>query len=857
MLQSELVINNEFTSILKTCDNIYDVENNVIDKTENPVKFSPLCRTRSVRSSDFFSRLTSRFHTSNEIMPNGCKYFKILPNGFKTIIIEEQPRIRTIKAKINIDQIIEKLKMTGKLKEYGYENFADEHFEERVNGVPYSFQLSFPYVVFIITLNHNNELRELKPFFRIHPITSLRDYLFKAPLYNIPDSQKMCLGSTHTFPSVLETVESIIEAFWFNVYNNDYSNNVRSYNDSEAFEVQDYLTWMYYSKKNPMFIYNVKWIKYYDINHVLNSVNQNYNYTVNMLELFSSAISETTSDSVATTPRSVNITYSTCVGRNGDPIAVGDELSFNNKKMYLYSIISKDYGDSLDSVELEDEEGKVIEVPFREFERGYKTIYQPKLIKEITVSGKVIKPESIITFKMGDLNVFKQIKSIRIAQDGKIEVLIGSDHYLIENIDFNVIDLSNILIQGKPLEKDKYYSTISLDGSYRSWFAIKKICFEKISIGGGRVSLQFRIDGYNRGVTMSLDKLNNMEEGEKFIDEKSIELHEVVCHYDRLLTSTINNLPKIQLIKNKGILIDDSRRFSDYLYNLNSNNIKAILDKIILENGTRLFIPGSIIDVNFKIGEPIIYSNWDNPEDMLTVSTIDKFDYNSLDNILYICSTSLNKKTEFKIPFIYFKDNVVNVGIVRKISSKCGAWKSGDKIKANVAGIPNFPKKDVNTIIGFIGDGGTKYPLALCSNLCTLWMNEETISKFDLHLLKSVKWLKMENSPIDINKIKWQYGDFYKRVNSTNVRFLVKKSASMTSFYNYYLSQWGDFDGGYTISKSDLNYGHIRHGILMPRLSLTNTRLRSKKCIPNYLGGYILEEDISIYNSSEQFVEDF
>ncbi len=50
----------------------------------------------------------------------------------------------------------------------------------------------------------------------------------------------------------------------------------------------------------------------------------------------------------------------------------------------------------------------------------------------------------------------------------------------------------------------------------------------------------------------------------------------------------------------------------------------------------------------------------------------------------------------------------------------------------------------------------------------------------------------------------------------------------MTSFYNYYLSQWGDFDGGYTISKSDLNYGHIRHGILMPRLSLTNTRLRSK-----------------------------
>jgi hypothetical protein len=855
----EIVIGEYYTSIIGTDDDTYQVGRNLEYDETKLVPFNPMYRKRTIKTKDFFSSLKSNLTNDTEILPIGCKYFKTFENGRKLLIIEEPPRIRTIKVDIGQEAVIEKLRTTGKLKEYGYEDYL----ETKNGSKEHSFQLAFPYVVFVMLLNKKNGLVQMKPFFRLHPITSLSDYLFKAPLYNIPSSQSICLGSLRNFPNILETTENIIETFWLNKYNKDYTDNIAEYEKSEAFEVHDYFSWQYFTKNDPMFIYNVKWIKYRkNLNQVVNEIRDQSlgsDGVGNSYGIIENIVSGSTSSNLPPKPGVRNFTYAMAMG-NGLTVEIGDEVIFDSEKMYLYSITTTDHGESYGDIELENEKGELIAVPYRDFEREFNKSIIKNELKEAVVQGKVIKPDDIITYKSGDYKLHKRIKSIRVAQDGKIEALIGSDHYLIENIDFEVMDLNEIKIDGEPLDKEKDYYIMTSSDRYNNSYKLKKMRYDHISISSiGNILIRFTPLETRRGDTISIN-YNNYQKGNEeydFINPDKFIIPDVFCHFDKLLfNGDGKEKSKFKIIKEKGIFIENHNNIRSYLGC--SDGDKQMLEKILIADGTRLFIPCVSSDIDFKIGDPIVYANWEKPEDMLTISSIDSFEFDEDSSKLYIHSTSLNKKVKFKIPYINFKTNEVNIGVIRKVESKCGDWKSGDKIKAKVAGITNFPKKDTNSIIAFINDGATKYPLAICSNLCTLWMNEDTIAKFDRIPFKTPAWSKHEITPFDTSKIKWQHGDqFINNYQAETIKFLGRKYGTKYSFEYHYCTSWGSIEWGTRISKATLDE-NIRHGFIMPRISVNNpTTAENKKGFPNMLGGFMLDNNSRIYLRSEQFKEDF
>ena len=855
-MNNEIVIGQRYTSILSTDTDINTLQRNETYKENTPVLHEPIYRKRTVRTSDFFNKLKNQFSSNNEIMPTGCKFFQKFGSGYKLLIVEETPKIRTIKADIGINAIIEKLNKTGKLKEYGYENYLKES-----TGSPYSFQLSFPYVVFIILLNDNNELVNVKPFFRLQPVTSLADHLFKAPLYNIPDGQDICLGAVESFPTIYESVENIIELFWLNIYNSDYTNNIRSYNNSDAFEVQDYLTWMYFTKMNPMFIYNVQWIKYdYNLGYIINNTKKSYirnRSSYSSYELIHDSAFHSNNEDLNPEPAAKNTSFSCYIEDTN--IEIGDEITFDNKTYYLYSIVTKNDGYNYDSVELEDSEGSFIRVPYKEFERGFKSIYKQNFLEEADVNGTIIKPGDILNCKIGDYNVYRKVKSLRKALDGKIEAMIGSDHYLIENVDFEIINTSNILIEGKPLDVNKKYYLLHSIENYTPTYRLREAEFTEININNnGGFIIKFKdLDG--RNININLNDYENDESSYTFIEEDDLVDVDVLCNFDKILINVNESEKRFRVIKGKGIAINSNNSIRSYIPS--DYHEKNILDKILIEDGTRLHIPGTMIDIDFKVGDPIMYANWDNPDDMMVISSVDKFEYDKEDKTLYVYSTSLNKNNNYKIPYVNLDIGRVNIGVIRKVESQCGLWKSGDKIKANSTGITNFPKKDTNTIIAFINDGATKYPLAVCSNLCTLWMNEETINKFDLISLKSTRWPKLDNAPIILEKIKWQHGDNFinKRDGAiNNIKFLTKRQGTKYAFEYHYTMNSASLEWGTNTTKSDLDAYYKRHGFIMPRIPVTNRwSATSKRGFPNMLGGFITSNSSRVFIRSEQLKEDF
>jgi hypothetical protein len=863
-VNNEIVIGREFTSILQTDTDMDSVRENYEYEENNDVIHKPVIRNRSIRTSDFLNTLNSEIIPTNEILPNGCRYCQNINNEYKAIVVEEPPRIRTIKVDMGIEAVVEKLKKTGKLEEFGYENYLNEN----PGGATKQFQLSFPYVVFIILLNQRNEMVTMKPFFRLHPITSLADYVCKAPLYNIPSGQDICLGGVNSFDTVSETVENIIETFWLNIYNYDYTENIKAYEKSEAFEVQDYLTWMYYTKVNPMFIYNVKWINYdHNIGRIINDFkrsfgggrnNRNSDSSYERLRHIVSDSSSSQSPEAITHPNIKNASFSVVI--NEDVVSVGDKLLFEEKPYYLYSIITHDNGYTYASVELEDKEGNIINVPFDDFEDDYKSLYQPQFIEETEIQGKTIKPGTIISCKIGTYTVYKKIKKIREALDGKIECLIGNDHYLIENIDFDTIDISNVKIEGKPLETDKNYYMIENSDSYSPTFVMKILKFDSVSVtNSGSFVIKFKYNNGDRNIGYNVD-LNDYEDSnnsKQFIEENELEEHPVIVQFDKLLVN-FNSRRPLKSIKNKGTVVSPNCRFNDYLPGRDDK--KRLVENILIEDGKRLFIPG-MVNQDFKVGDPIVYANWETPEDMLIISSIDKFEFNEEENKIYVHSTSLNKKHTYKIPYVNLATFRVNIGVIRKVVSQVGEWRSGDKIKALTTGITNFPKKDTNSIVAFIDDGSTKYPIALCSNLCSLWMNEATIEKFLRFPIKTKEWKKFENAPFDVNKIKWQHGDNIvtnQRHSNNQIMFLGRRQGTQYGFEYHYCQDRGGMEWGTNITKPNLDQYYARHGFIMPRIAVSNRfGANNRRGFPNFLGGYIRSNNSRVYLRSEQFKEEF
>lgn len=801
----------------------------------------PLAKGRNVRTKDLIENIRRLVDPSSEILPDGCKAFKTLSNGSKIIVVEEPPKVRSIFVDEDPGPAIEVLKQTGRLTKDGERKFYELNPES-----PYQYQLSFPYVVFLIGMTHDNQEVVTYPYFRLQPITSYSDYLIRAPLYNIPNGQDICLGTKSSSRNVNGVVDGIKENFWTRVFNRDYTINVSAYKD--VFEVSSHLTWMFNTLIDPMFIYDIKWLMddrtIHDVMGAIEDRLKDYNRVRPGFDIIIDSVKHVKSASSRTPSTSVNTVESHEI--DDRIVSLGDEVIFDGKPYYVYSFVGEP-GDVPEVVELEDENGDITEVDLYTSKHLIKVPSNEKILESIEVNDFTLKSNDIIEVKE-PFKSFKRVKGIRISRDNQIEVKMGRFWYLIENIDVEKFDTENITFNGVRIKVDElieFVNTSDRNGRhslYNPQLITKRMKFYDCDFSRSN-ELRFVFKD-NNDYTVTIDPNDDTW---KIVTTENYITPESLLIGNRIFINKPDPVdalkPSFHVVPDYGIINNLKGEIDFEHYCSSSEDIILSCFDADMTNFSIMTIEGKRIE--YKVGDPIIYFDWENPTNILMISVIEKFERRG--DSVYVISKSINKLHEFTIPLIDLNSNTFNVGIIRKVVARYGEWSSGDKLRANVPRLTNFPKKDVNAIIAIIADGFTKYPLALCSNLCTLWMNEETINKFDVYKRNDPKW-KTKIAKFDVNKIKIQYGDIFRGRSSSQLKLVIgieQNELKVASNRGSEISrQW--------IYKHNLeNYN--RHGVLLPRYPITNNRAMSNEAVPNFMGGYYAVGNMGLWCRCESF----
>ncbi len=805
----EIVINKDYTSIVSS-DNSPDTP------------FEPIKREKIITTASFGNNLSSQF-TGSEILPIGTRYYKN-DLGSKIILIEQPPGLRTVKVSYDLSYLYESLESRGLIKELGLEkfNFAKETHDLR---------LSFPFIVFLIKLNSDNQMEYTKIFFRLQPVSSLNDYLFIIPLMNVSGSQDICLGESlkgEKNDTVNDGVMSVLNKFWFNKFNSDYLDNVRLYEKAKEWGVTDVLSWSYYTKRDPMFIYKVKWIQYkktlgeeIDIMNKLDESGGIFNNVFRAVTFQKPG--QKRKDGILEVPlrtKSISI--------DGYTITIGDIFKFNRKEYIVVSFMGLGNSNSRPStIIFEDSEGNelVKKITASEKKSLQKQIEDAETVESIEVNGEVINTDDIlnVNFKLG--KKYKAVKKIRIAIDGKSEVQFNDgDFYFIENIKYDKVVIEDIKIGDTKIEKDKTYVIINKDdqGGFISVLGIFGK-FEGFDIEKSeQISIKF---SDSSTVPLGSDKYQVIEYEEKDENPNCIRIHH------KLTTNHVDG-EKAIIIKGKCII-------RPYMSESNYSSEMAKIEVLdSLDKPTEVNIKSYDIDLNFKIGDHIIAATWKEPKYMIEPQTITGFDIK--DDILHFIVKESGGSSH-NVPYIDFNTGFVNICGIRKISTdEYGGITPGSKIRCKISGIIHFPKKDINTVVGFINDTGTNHPLMLCSNGLTLWAHPDMLSLFEVYKEGSKQWKSFINAPVCLDNAKYQSGDIFYWNDNPLALFIVGYQGDLKKMRLFQLNDGYGLGWSDTFDTDFINKNFTRIGILTPRYSLADYgSLVIKHGFPNLLGGLV------------------
>ena len=210
-------------------------------------------RNKVMREEKFFELLNNNFNRSDQILPLNCRYIENLRGGTRVVVTEDPPKIRTCTFNVDLDRMLERVKLEGNLNRFGLENFQEE------NKRPYNLRLSLPFIVYIFVIDNRNHMHSMFLAFRLSPISSMYDYLLTPNLLNISDNLLVCLGDgePRNTPTLSELIDIKINKFWSNPFNFDYTSLHNLYKNTEG--ISNYLSWAYYSSIDPMFIFKTKW----------------------------------------------------------------------------------------------------------------------------------------------------------------------------------------------------------------------------------------------------------------------------------------------------------------------------------------------------------------------------------------------------------------------------------------------------------------------------------------------------------------------------------------------------------------------------------------------------------------------
>jgi len=798
----------------------------------------PFSRTKTVMTDTLMKKILTNEQQEAGMLPPNCRYLQKYTNG-TIAVIEVPPAVRTIAVDMNFDKVLDRLQESGKLDEYGY-NYKDEMDAQR----PYMFTLAIPFTIFILTMNNNFEVTGGQVYFRTKEISGLGDYLLKAPFSNISDGGFICFGDKiyNKAKSIYSATIHAQNVWWGTIFNSDYTYNLEAYNKTPG--LCDYFTWQYLSHTNPLFIYNAKWLR------IATKLGERLSYTrqgANLEDHRSSPYSILVSAFTKRAPtgeikkpfkrarKQLPLYYDMAQGvflTNRVCAHVGDAFLYNKKKELAHIDNFIGFLDASEPHTIRiNKNGKLIRMRMTEKVKSYiaKKVTQYTSRASIEINGKVIKKGEILIFKnTSGYEVYKKVKLIRQAVDGLMELHVGVEYYLSDNLpEFEKYDPSSVKLYGREITKDDEYILLRDSGSKVPLYPGARVKYTGADIDRND-QLNFKFANTSSPNNYNIVSTNVQKS--RLIDPESVEEVKGIFRVGRSLyyNSKESSAP---LWKTPYGYIKDSEA------TLQNPGFQEVKEQLLKDD--ELSIQSFDLDISFKIGDKVVVADWRNPLNMLSSKVIQGFKTDDNDSSI---SLILQDKHEKLSSYIYIQSNVVKVGTVRKISNIHKGIKVGTKIIAKEAGIPCFPKKDANIIIGFITDTGVDEPLVLCSNCCTLWF-DDMMDKFERVTIRARKWKEIPHADIDLSKIKFQAGD------------LVEATGDYGNSHGYVLYcddpkydslQMKAHSLSYYIQHSEYFYLDRRlmkelkfDSIISPRIkSISTDRVKSSPCFPNFHGAY-------------------
>lgn len=850
-MTEEIFINDTFVRNVKSISN---VDKNAKDINDHKRKTEPITVDSIIRTKDFMKIFNSSMNQELELIPDNCRYMKNLSDKSKIFVLEDEPRLRTVSFNFDPTVMLEILKQNGK-----YDTFNLSEFK---TSIPFKLTLSIPYVVYILHLRNGGGF-DLLLFYRLAPISSMDDYLLEPCLPNISDQYQVCLGPISTkndsnINSVNSKIRKIIDSFWFNSFNYDYFLHCDRY--KEVPELSDLFTYSFNSKKDPMFIFSTKWFNTgYTLNEIIKKQTKDYNFHEfsDIFEYFQKSI-EKSSNSLESQDENYliekrSLSESICLS-NDCIISIGDKIELDEIKYYINSFKYDPYGE-LRYIVLEDENNNIVEKEMdANFSKQIQNQFKNKEINSIVIGDEILREGDIVYFNNNE-NV-KLIEKIIQTRDGMNHIKIGKEFYLESSFLNKTLKKfkGELEFGGTKLILDNEYIFISSHDSRKS------ICFSKFkgifkghSFKDGRIILKFQQENNkNLFLTFADSKVY------KIIDRTLLKSSpEIFRIYDQISTEKLCYIDKFGFCDFESKTNLSDLRSREYLYN-SSIGIKYFTDFCNNKN-QELNIKSFDHDIIYKIGDSVIFINWNEPETMLKIQTITNFIIEDDYFKLTLEDNSGNSKNVSLINLITGQGEFASI---RQVCNQINEMKVGMKMQPIKKGIQDFPMKDNFEIKAFVVD--SKYPLVLFSNGRTLYF-EDMMQNFVIVNSKSKRALK-PSAEFNLN-IKMQDGDIFKYsddmiqlVYSSNFNRMYSYTLSSSGYYSYKIRDFGTYMRSYVKSKIS-----SRIGLLKPRISDQKMReLRTEKGFPSIFSeifhniediGYGIREDLSFLKNDSEVEE--
>jgi len=846
-LVNEIVINNMYTRYVKS----------ILPNDGDSTKTKPKLLVSKIQTAEFLKRLSSKAGIG--ILPKNCRYVEN-HNPYLVYVIEDAPMLRTVNVDIRLNGEIEQLKTAGFLEKYGYESFL-----KNFPNPPYKMQLSFPYVIYVMLFEASSErFVKLYIFYRLHPLGSVDEYLLQTNLLNVGDGSAVCIGDLNLsgIQDINEKVETVINKFWANRFNNDITSQYNYYKEEPL--ISTFLSWKHHTKVDPMFIFDVKWkrnsynLKLF-IERTCGSRIMNNDQTI--VELSNSISSEYVKKGDAITNRFYTLNSIPLFGSDqyGGSLylEVGCEIEIDDKKYFVYSITQTSKNIML---QLEDEEGNLIsQEASSSFLSKVKEYFKKiKQLKSVEYEGLEIVPGTILEYLKGGIRKLKKVDEINKVRDGKIELRSGSKVFILEDgdlkdlkrFDINTTTFKNGL---KCILGNSY--TLFGNENY-PLYPIKNVTLGKLRVDSDYIIYDFNMLPSKKSFSFTDSNFINVIE----YNEKNI-IRSIPPVF-RVGTSVLTNHESSRI---KFVIFEDGFGMCDISTNglndsLNYNEIDrlgvdiALIKKEIVKDN-KFSLKSFDLDIEFSVDDTVVIADYSQPLDYITkIRTIIGFKF---ENEKFIVVTMSEDNIKLDVPYIdfsaansssgsiYGRSPKMKIGLIRKIIPSLGEFKRGIKVVAKVKSIPMFPKKDVNEIVGIITDTGYK-PIILCSNGHTIWCDEKVKNIFSFISPKTKKYKTLETTKIDKPVIKYQSGDIIK---------------------NQYINliQCVDYEGRQIIVEEDLllnlNYqGRKRRleglnyyqTIPMPRFNEQSVIRNKVRVTPNYHGWFTLKNNENIFIDMEE-----